>query len=64
MSGRVEQLRGSGSSSDRSKRHRVEYVHEAGYVAKVDAELLEDETNGLRTCRWKPRTSLTMYTTR
>jgi hypothetical protein len=27
-----------------SKRHRVKYVHEGKYVAEVDVELLDDET--------------------
>jgi len=35
-----------------SKRHRVKYVHEGGYVAEVDVELLEDETE------WSPYLSL------
>ena len=29
-----------------SKRLRVKYVHEGRYVAEVDVELLEDETEG------------------
>ncbi|WP_372523091.1 hypothetical protein [Sulfuricaulis sp.] len=27
-----------------SKRHRIKYVHEGKYVAEVDVELIEDET--------------------
>ena len=35
-----------------SKRHRVKYVHEGKYVAEVDVELLEDETD------WSPYLSV------
>ena len=35
-----------------SKRHRVKYVHEGRYVAEVDVELLEDETE------WSPYLSV------
>lgn len=35
-----------------SKRHRVKFVHEGKYVAEVDVELLEDETE------WSPYLSL------
>lgn len=35
-----------------SKRHRVKYVHEGRYVAEVDVELLEDETE------WSPYLSI------
>lgn len=35
-----------------SKRHRVKYVHEGKYVAEVDVELLEDETE------WSPYLSV------
>jgi hypothetical protein len=34
------------------KRHRVKYVHEGKYVAEVDVELLEDETD------WSPYLSV------
>lgn len=34
------------------KRHRVKYVHEGRYVAEVDVELLEDETE------WSPYLSV------
>jgi len=35
-----------------SKRHRVKFVHEGKYVAEVDVELLEDETE------WSPYLSV------
>jgi hypothetical protein len=35
-----------------SKRHRIKYVHEGKYVAEVDVELLEDETE------WSPYLSV------
>ena len=35
-----------------NKRHRVKYVHEGKYVAEVDVELLEDETE------WSPYLSV------
>ncbi len=35
-----------------SKRHRVKYVHEGKYLAEVDVELLEDETE------WSPYLSV------
>lgn len=35
-----------------SKRHRVKYVHEGKYVAEVDVELLDDETE------WSPYVSV------
>ncbi len=35
-----------------SKHHRVKYVHEGKYVAEVDVELLEDETE------WSPYLSV------
>lgn len=35
-----------------SKRQRVKYVHEGKYVAEVDVELLEDET------QWSPYLSV------
>jgi hypothetical protein len=35
-----------------SKRHRVKYVHEGRYVAEVDVELLQDETE------WSPYLSI------
>lgn len=34
------------------KRHRIKYVHEGKYVAEVDVELLEDETD------WSPYLSV------
>lgn len=34
------------------KRHRIKYVHEGKYVAEVDVELLEDETE------WAPYLSV------
>lgn len=34
------------------KRHRIKYVHEGKYVAEVDVELLEDETE------WSPYLSV------
>lgn len=34
------------------KRHRIKYVHEGKYVAGVDVELLEDETE------WSPYLSV------
>ncbi len=36
-----------------SKRHRTKYVHEGKYVAEVDVDLLEDETE------WSPYLSVT-----
>lgn len=35
-----------------SKRNRIKYVHEGKYVAEVDVELLEDETE------WSPYLSV------
>jgi len=35
-----------------SKRHRIKYVHEGKYVAEVDVELIEDETE------WSPYLSV------
>lgn len=35
-----------------NKRHRVKFVHEGKYVAEVDVELLEDETE------WSPYLSV------
>ena len=35
-----------------SKRHSIKYVHEGKYVAEVDVELLEDETE------WSPYLSV------
>ncbi len=35
-----------------SRRHRIKYVHEGRYVAEVDVELLEDETE------WSPYLSV------
>ena len=35
-----------------SKRHRIKYVHEGKYVAEVDVDLLEDETE------WSPYLSV------
>lgn len=35
-----------------SKRHRIKFVHEGKYVAEVDVELLEDETE------WSPYLSV------
>ena len=35
-----------------SRRHRIKYVHEGKYVAEVDVELLEDETE------WSPYLSV------
>ena len=34
------------------KRHRIKYVHEGKYVAEVDVELLDDETE------WSPYLSV------
>ena len=34
-----------------SKRQRVKFVHEGKYLAEVDVELLEDETEWSPTCR-------------
>ena len=35
-----------------NKRHRIKYVHEGKYVAEVDVELLDDETE------WSPYLSV------